>query len=334
MSTNIPEQSNKFVWCQYDAPQWSLERPTESNGNREEELGKPKTQSFTMRHLKQGATGAVKTWPVAEVLLDYLVRRDGLRDAGLKALDRNQDSGILDLTNAPSWPHGVGGVSIVTDKCYNVVELGSGSGYLGVGLALSLNREANLLTTERGDPFRPRVRILCTDNDRRTVKNMRHNVTQQPKESMVSKAVAVETLSWGADIGGDKFEKAVKTQFRRTKQDESEAIEAESDPLRLVTHVIASDVHYGVTTLEPLSSVIAAFKLRNPNIVVVILNKERSPEQYPDTAQLKSQIEAKVRHGLGTTEYAPTTHSELDGFSVTVRDVLHRDITNMKIIEC
>ena len=192
-----------------------------------------------------------------------------------------------------------------------------------------------------------------------TVKNMRHNVTQQPKTSMVSKAVSVETLSWGSDIGGEKFSKALGSQFRvrntgkmksqkkqetcATDHNEPEslstaAMESEDDPVLLVTHLIASDVLYGRTTLEPLSSVVAAFKLRNPKINVIILNKERSPESYPDMEELKSQIEAKVQHGLSGTsagpEYPTSAHSELDGFSVSVRDVVHKDISNLKLVEC
>eukprot|EP00526_Cylindrotheca_closterium_P023937 CAMPEP_0113643802 /NCGR_PEP_ID=MMETSP0017_2-20120614/23042_1 /TAXON_ID=2856 /ORGANISM="Cylindrotheca closterium" /LENGTH=189 /DNA_ID=CAMNT_0000555357 /DNA_START=123 /DNA_END=690 /DNA_ORIENTATION=+ /assembly_acc=CAM_ASM_000147 len=178
---------------------------------------------------------------------------------------------------------------------------------LGIGLALSLNREANLCSKEHGDRFQPQVRVMCTDNDHRTIKNMRFNVMDQPKEGMLSKAVTVQNLSWGSDVGGTKFSNAVNSQFGARQKNKSEKDKEEEDPLRLVTHLIASDVHYGVTTLDPLSSVISAFKLRNPNVVVVVLLKERSPELYADVADLKAEIESKVQSGLEDEEYSMNT---------------------------
>ena len=139
-------------------------------------------------------------------------------------------------------------------KCYNILELGAGSGYLGIGLALSLNAATNAHTS---------ARILCTDIDKNTIKNMRHNLTARK----LNKTVRVQPLAWGEDsIDQPKFVQAMRTLF----QTESSTTNADHDvdPISLLTHVIGSDVHYGETTLEPLSSVIAAIKLRNPQVNV------------------------------------------------------------------
>lgn len=148
---------------------------------------------------------------------------------------------------------------------------------------------------------------------------------EQPKELRINKAVRVQNLAWGDDVGGIEFSNAVGSQFG-SNEDKDE------DPLRLVTHLIGSDVHFGAHTLEPLSSVISAFKLRAPNVAVVVLIKERSPEVFADVHQLKSEIEAKVKNGF---DYCSHDDQEvLKDFSVNVRDVLHEDVENMKMIEC
>lgn len=119
--------------------------------------------------------------------------------------------------------------------------------------------------------------------------------------------------------------------------------EEEEDRLRLLTHLIASDVLYGQTALEPLSSVVSALKLRNPDIIVILLLRERSPNAVED---LKSQIEAKVRNGLLLEEPSksempsqqrhPSAKAALQGFGVSVRDVVHNidTVANMKMVEC
>ena len=117
-------------------PRWSLERSAAAtslslNEKCEEEqqhgTDPPEVrQLFTVRHLKQGATGAVKTWPVAEVLLHYLVRRDGFRDVSQKILgNQTLNARTLDLTTvsttkseAPSMRD----IPPIGDKCYNIVE--------------------------------------------------------------------------------------------------------------------------------------------------------------------------------------------------------------------
>ena len=69
--TQMSIMSNKFKWQTYDVPQRWIEG--------EDEPPDASDASITIRHLKQGATGAVKTWPAASVLLEYLVQRGGLR---------------------------------------------------------------------------------------------------------------------------------------------------------------------------------------------------------------------------------------------------------------
>ena len=363
-------------------------------------------QSFTIRHLKQGGTGARKTWPAAEVLLDYLVNRGGLRSSSEKIIDTNSDTSernFLDMRKSSSmmqdqtdsiFCHSLGkdfGLTSGNDltKHYHILELGAGSGYLGVGLATVLNRdscaEQRKFKLESGKDraaskvkFKPLVRLLCTDNDRPTIKNMRHNIARQPQDRNITKAVRVEILEWGADIGGAKFAKAVESQFpemngttfstagstdtipslhgdsnsvqisskdNQVTNDSSESAKHAKDPIRLLTHVIASDVLYGRTTLDPLSSVISAIKLRNPRIVVVALLRERSPNAV---ANLKTSIMNKIRHDLLLLKKChpePEAHAEkqrlldmecLCDFRVTVRDVLH-DIdndSNLKLLEC
>mmetsp|Transcript_34739 Transcript_34739/g.102104 ORF Transcript_34739/g.102104 Transcript_34739/m.102104 type:complete len:234 (+) Transcript_34739:439-1140(+) len=206
----------------------------------------------------------------------------------------------------------------------NIVELGGGNGTLGVGLAMALN---GVHGEAKSKSFQPYAKILCTDNDHRTVKNMRFNVMQQPKECKVGKAVRAESLDWCDEIGGDHFASRVEDQFGA--DDNSTA-----DPMQLVTHVIGSDVHFGHCTLNPLSSVVAAFKLRNPQINVTLLMKERNPENYADVADLATEIESKVSKGLQDEDDESTIGEELQNFSVSVRDVLHDEIENMKLLEC
>eukprot|EP00979_Chaetoceros_neogracilis_P007060 scaffold1472_cov245-Chaetoceros_neogracile.AAC.3 len=323
-------QSKKFQWSTFEVPRLPLEE--EDFANEEKEEPSP-PETFTIRHMKQGATGAVKTWPAAEVLLDYLVRRGGLRNVCDK-LSADDDSGnvegILDLTCPPSEKFEASNCSISqqslpSSKPYNIVELGGGTGYLSVGLSLALNTN---------DGRAPNVRIMCTDNDRTTIKNMRHNIARQPKDRNLNKTVRIESLGWGTDVGGDKFAKLVELQFGKkmknaqlpTSTNNNEEEPKEEDPIRLLSHIVASDVHYGATTLRPLSSIISAFKLRNPDIAVILLLKERSPNAV---AQLKHEIEAKVRCGLEFEQ-----QYELLEFSVSVRDICHRDLPNMKIVEC
>ena len=290
-------------------------------------MGQPPYETFTIRSLKSGCTGAVKTWPVAPVLLDYLVMRNGLHpdninadDAPLEPLDMISES----ATDQEEAHHTAASRS---KQNYNIVELGAGTGYLGIGLALALNNdgESSMTCADENGASVPKVRIMCTDSDKQTIKNMRYNVHEQPKEMLISKAVRVQNLAWGDDIGGVEFTNAVDSQFGSKAKEEE-------DPLRLVTHVIGSDLHFGAHTLEPLSSVIAAFKLRVPDVIVVVLIKERSPGVYAGVYALKSKIEDKVESGLD--DCSRDDQQVLKDFSVSVRDVLHEDVENMKMIEC
>jgi hypothetical protein len=320
--------SNKFNWTTYLVPhRWTSE--ADKNETEEDEVSPPAEETFTIRHLKQGATGAVKTWPAAEVLLEYLVRRGGLRDVCDKIVPDDGgsgDVGILDLISPPSTPLSFENLQSEL-KPYNIVELGGGTGYLSVALALALN------SIDSSTPVRRRARLICTDNDRATIKNMRHNIARQPLNMNMNKTVRIEPLDWGSDVGGEKFSKVVTSQFqektKKTQLPKEERPAEPEDPIRLLSHLIASDVHYGKTTLEPLSTVISAIKLRNPNVAVILLLKERSPNAVAD---LKEQIEAKVQCGLELEEQSRKT--ELRGFLVSVRDVLHRELPDMKMVEC
>ena len=330
--------SNKFNWSTYEVPQCTPPRTNESvaeNESQENAADAPaQAQTFTIRHLKQGATGAVKTWPAAPVLLDYLVRRGGLRGVNDKSFPKtNGDIDALDLTIPPSpleliqttqdselWPE--------SKQPCNILELGGGTGFLSIGLALALNDMNGDYATHQ-----TRVRLVCTDNDRATIKNMRHNISRQSSDTNVTKAVKIEPLDWGSEVGGEKFSKVLRSQFQKRakgQKGQDENPDDVEDPITLLSHLIASDVHYGETTLEPLSTVVAAIKLRNPNIAVILLLKERSPKYC--IANLKLQIEAKVRSGLELKDESMS--SELDGFSVHLRDVIHEELSHMKIIEC
>ena len=184
---------------------------------------------------------------------------------------------------------------------------------------------------------------------RHTIKNMRHNIASQPRARNVSKAVKVESLDWGNDaIEGVQISNAIRSFFSGKQPQSSDVLQ--EDPINLLTHVVASDVHYGETTLEPLSSIVSAVKLRNPQIVVILLLRERSPDAVAD---LKSQIEEKVCIGLEESRIkqqllvpeevtlmprdrisADEQLRGLEDFSVSVRDVTHQNITNMKMVEC
>ena len=295
-------------------------------------------KSFLIRSLKQGSTGAVKTWPACEVLLEYLVRRGGLRDT-----EEKNDALVLDMTSPPSPSSSIDFIDTPTmtdDPTLNIVELGGGNGTLGVGLAMALNGVDDKNTMKNKSGFQPNAKIMCTDNDHRTVKNMRFNVTQQPKECKIGKAVRAESLDWSEEIGGEDFASRVEDQFgggsskNDQETEEGDADNSSDDPMQLVTHVVGSDIHFGHTTLDPLSSVIAAFKLRNPQINVTLLMKERNPENYADVADLATEIEVKVSKGLEDEDNNSTIGDELQDFSVRVRDVLHDEIENMKLLEC
>jgi hypothetical protein len=283
--------------------------------------------------LKQGRTGARKTWPAAELLLDYLVLKGGL----LSGNSQSASEDVLDLTGLhPQYQSLQEDLSAYENtESFNIVELGAGTGYLGVGLAMALNK----------DNFRPKVRLLCTDHDTPTIKNMRYNISDQPRDRKLQKAVRAEILDWGEDVGGSRFSDAVERQFRQptittittTSSNNKELVESNDykveDPIRLLTHLIAADVHWGGATLDPLSSVISGIKLRNPNIAVIILLQERNPNAV---AQLKSEIARKVQVGR---EAMVHTSALLDDFSVRVRDVMHDHVglsptDMMKVIEC
>lgn len=299
--TIAASQSNQYIWNEYEAPRWPLGDATSDEEEEEEGTSNgdnKESHSFTLRHLKQGATGAVRTWPVAEVMLDYLVRYGGLS----LPVNNSINAPALDLTlPSPSRKQLLESMQEQQDtpSCYNILELGAGSGYLGIGLALSLN--ANALAC--------RARILCTDMDKNTIKNMRYNLTSRK----LNKTVRVQSLAWGEEsLDQPKFLQALRTLFQ-TKSDADDV-----DPISLLTHVIGSDVHYGETTLEPLSSVIAAIKLRNPQVNVSLMMKERTPDTM---VQLQSRIEDK-------------TTTKLPGFTVSLRDVLHEHLTTVKLLEC
>ena len=300
-------QSNKFFWHQHET------------------IGQHPKEKFTIRSLKQGSTGAVKTWPCAPILLEYLVLRNGLcQDTTSVPLDAP-----LDMTESPKQMK-----ASSSDDHYNIVELGAGTGYLGIGLALSINHDNRVRNdliqhndNSMGSSCSPKLRIMCTDSDKQTMKNMRYNVHEQSREKNLTKAVRVQSLSWGADIGGIEFSNAVKSHFGSKDN-------VEEDPLRLITHLIASDVHFGTHTLEPLSSVIAAFKLRVPDGIVIALLRDRSAESCVDVSQLKATIEAKVERGRRQVPNDDACGTKLNDFSVHVREVRHGEVEHMKLVEC
>ena len=275
---------NQFQWSTYPIPS--------HNGDATNEY-------FTIRHLKQGRTGARKTWPAAEMLLEYLVRHGGLQQQHFSNHEDEVDNDVLNLTEAPSSSTMPRQTDNMADQTYNIVEIGGGTGFLSVGLALALNQ-----------PQSPNVRLLCTDHDAPTLKNMRFNVAEQPRNRQIPKSVRVQSLDWGDSVGGDKFSRAVRNQFvSKGKQHDTN----NDDPICRLTHLIGSDVHWGEATLEPLSSVISGFKLRNPRIIVILLLQERTPNAV---ASLQASIEDKVHRGS-------CSQALLDGFSVRVREIVH-----------
>ena len=177
----MQSNSNKYFLNEYEAPHWpgTSIHDAETQAAQEEELAANEEcvhlQSFTIRHLKQGATGAVRTWPAAEVLLDYLVRRGGLLGSVFAA--RRDDNTVLDLSGAPNAMQQASDAKQIAERtasdCYNVMELGAGSGYLGVGLSSAMNHEACRRFNRNSSrdkhlrqPFQPQVRVMCTDNDK------------------------------------------------------------------------------------------------------------------------------------------------------------------------
>ena len=289
------------------------------------------TPSFMIRHLRQGATGARKTWPAAEVLLDYLVCRGGLRDLS-KKVERNESHDTTTTLNFMHPPkpelHINYEESKLGEETYNIVELGGGTGFLSIGLAMALNS-----TEEKKSKASNMARLVCTDNDRATIKNMRFNILNQPAESNMNKAVKVSNLDWATDIGGERFGKDLKSQFRqKSKYDTTKKIDMleHEDPTHLISHLVASDVHYGKTTLEPLSSVISAVKLRNPKVIVIIMMKERAEGQVQD---LKERIEEKIGDGR-INIHNDSQRAMLEDFHVSVRSIAHEDKPGLKLIEC
>ena len=101
------------------------------------------------------------------------------------------------------------------------------------------------------------------------------------------------------------------------------------DPISLLTHVIGSDVHFGHQTLQPLSSVIAAIKHRNPMVQVIIMLKERSED---GAADLVKEHEKKLQEGHDDEESRQSDTS----FTVHVRDVIEsgEPELQMKLVEC
>lgn len=350
------KMSNKFTWEDYSLPNlmpasseekevqkdlWEEEEEEKTCNSSDDEKEQNSLKIFTIRHLKQGATGARKTWPAAEVLLDYLVRRGGLRPLPQK-VNRNTPSDLNFMKEPSPELHIHHHSCQESDKePLRIVELGGGTGYLSIGLALALNEEQYRdleqdSTTRNRTLNSSKARILCTDNDKATIKNMRFNISNQPKECKMNKVIKVSSLDWANDVGGDTFDKELRAQFQPKthlksdiKKEEQKENEEEQDPLTFVSHLVASDVHYGKTTLEPLSSVIAATKLRNSKCRVTILCKERAEGQISD---LKHRIEEKMQQY--TNDIDSDSEDELSDFYVSVRNIVHDEKKNLKLIEC
>eukprot|EP00985_Skeletonema_marinoi_P032420 scaffold39130_cov139-Skeletonema_marinoi.AAC.3 len=285
-TTAAMKNTNAFTWETYDVPE-----AKSSDG--------AKTETFEIRTMIAGRTGARKTWAAAPVLLDYLSLKDGLKDINQKNFD---DGALLDMALEDD-----------TDEhkhaSYNILELGGGSGFLSVGLAKSL-RSSN-------------AKIMCTDSDKHTIKNMRYNVI----ENNESKTIAVQKLDWSDGLGGDKFASALERTFQ--VKNTSHVVEEQNnsvDPVSLLTHVIGSDVHFGYQTLQPLSSIIAAIKHRNPFVQVIIMLKERSENGVFD---LVAEIEKKLQKGDNDGD------GQCNNFTVHVRDVTGGvPELKMKLVEC
>lgn len=277
------EKSNKFTWDTHQS----------------------RCCTFNIRHTKAGRTGARKTWSAAPELLRYLTLNNGLQNLDKKRIVHGS---MLDMIALEPETE----LTLPNEK-FNILELGGGSGFVSVGLAKAFH--SSTLSNHN-------AKIMCSDMDKNTIKNMRHNIC----ENKETKTVAVEKLEWSNEVGGDKFDKALERKFRVTTDD---SLEYNSDPVTLLTHVIASDVHYGETTLHPLSSIIASIKYRNPHVQVIIMLNERS-ESRSSIAELVEQIELKVLEK--NEEYIFTIH---------VRDVIQSVSTiggesklQMKLIEC
>ena len=160
---------------------------------------------------------------------------------------------------------------------------------------------------------------------------MRYNVAQQSRG--VRQAVRVSRLAWSTAIGGEDLALAVQQHFAaRSHANQDQDKVEDNDPLQRITHVIASDVHWGTATLEPLSDVIAALKCRNPHLAVTLLLQERQPHAVQ---ALQAKIQDKVAAGL-TKESSPRHGAALDDFSVQVRTVVHDmgDSVTIKLVEC
>ena len=119
-------------------------------------------------------------------------------------------------------------------KPYNIMELGGGTGYMSVALALALNHiESTSSDISQSQSQCPaRVRVMCTDNDRATIKNMRHNISRQPHSMNMNKTVRIESLDWGSELhmeqADGKFMNAVRSHFQQPKKKGSEC-ESESE---------------------------------------------------------------------------------------------------------
>ena len=288
-TTAAMKNPNAFAWETYDVPE-----AASSDG--------AETETFEIRTMIAGRTGARKTWAAAPVLLDYLSLKDGLKDINQKNFD---DGALLDMAlEDDSDEHKY--------ASYNILELGGGSGFLSVGLAKSLRSSSN-------------AKIMCTDSDKHTIKNMRYNVI----ENNESKTIAVQKLDWSDGLGGDKFASALERTFQ--VKNTSHVVEEQNnsvDPVSLLTHVIGSDVHFGHQTLQPLSSIIAAIKHRNPFVQVIIMLKERSEN---GVAALVTEIEKKLQEGDNDGD------GQCNNFTVHVRDVIESGGVSelkMKLVEC
>uniref|UniRef100_A0A7S1BK97 Uncharacterized protein n=1 Tax=Corethron hystrix TaxID=216773 RepID=A0A7S1BK97_9STRA len=131
---------------------------------------------FTLHCLKQGTTGVVKTWSLAPILLDYLFLRGGLCRTGEKVFpSTNSVLNLLDLTLLYC-------TFSASSLSYCILEVRGGTGFLSLGLAMSLN------TKLRG------VQLVCTNGDKSTLKNLQHNIKQQAVETHVTKTMQVSLL--------------------------------------------------------------------------------------------------------------------------------------------
>ena len=297
----MKSNTDAFTWETYTVPRASS---SDDDG----------AETFEIRTMKSGRTGARKTWAAAPVLLDYLTLKDGLKDIHLKNFD-DVDS-VLDMALESNSPD-----RLRTNSYCNILELGGGSGFVSVGLAKALRSSS--------DPATCKTKIMCTDSDKNTIKNMRYNVI----ENNESKTIAVQKLDWSDDdIGGDKFASALERTFKTNKNisahDDVVEEPQSNDVFDLLTHVIGSDVHFGHQTLQPLSSVIAAIKHRNPMVQVIIMLKERSEDGVAD---LVKELEQKLQEGHDDEE-----SRQSDTFTVHARDVIEsgEPELQMKLVEC